>query len=220
MSDSEKKDIKISAIKNKIKLSKKAKIAIISCCSVLFVLILCFGIITCINKLNSKVFKNVYMLGENYSGKTSEEVIQIINSKSNELNSSERLDIYQNGENIYNVKAEDIDFKFDVEKTAQSIMSFGRDSNLFKNNFNMIKALFSKKVIEPIYAYDNEKFENVIKNIDLSIKDRYVDDSYSLDEKNGKLIIVNGKTGNAINYEYEKENILKAFENKEENTCR
>ena len=218
MSDSEKKDIKISAIKNKIKLSKKAKIAIISCCSVLFVLILCFGIITCINKLNTKVFKNVYMLGENYSGKTSEEVIQIINSKSNELNSSERLDIYQNGENIYNVKAEDIDFKFDVEKTAQSIMSFGRDSNLFKNNFNMIKALFSKKVIEPIYAYDNEKFENVIKNIDLSIKDRYVDDSYSLDEKNGKLIIVNGKTGNAINYEYEKENILKAFENKEENT--
>lgn len=218
MSDSEKKDIKISAIKNKIKLSKKAKIAIISCCSVLFVLILCFGIITCINKLNTKVFKNVYMLGENYSGKTSEEVIQIINSKSNELNSSERLDVYQNGENIYNVKAEDIDFKFDVEKTAQSIMSFGRDSNLFKNNFNMIKALFSKKVIEPIYAYDNEKFENVIKNIDLSIKDRYVDDSYSLDEKNGKLIIVNGKTGNAINYEYEKENILKAFENKEENT--
>ena len=107
MSDSEKKDIKISAIKNKIKLSKKAKIAIISCCSVLFVLILCFGIITCINKLNTKVFKNVYMLGENYSGKTSEEVIQIINSKSNELNSSERLDIYQNGENIYNVKAED-----------------------------------------------------------------------------------------------------------------
>lgn len=218
MSDSEKKDIKISAIKNKIKLSKKAKIAIISCCSVLFVLILFFGIITCINKLNTKVFKNVYMLGENYSGKTSEEVIQIINSKSNELNSSERLDIYQNGENIYNVKAEDIDFKFDVEKTAQSIMSFGRDSNLFKNNFNMIKALFSKKVIEPIYAYDNEKFENVIKNIDLSIKDRYVDDSYSLDEKNGKLIIVNGKTGNAINYEYEKENILKAFENKEKNT--
>lgn len=218
MSDSEKKEIKISAIKNKLKLSKKAKIVIISCCSFLFVLILTFGIITCINKLNTKVFKNVYMLGENYSGKTSEEVIQIINSKSNELNSKEKLDIYQNGENIYNVKAEDIDFKFDVEKTAQSIMSFGRDSNIFINNFNMLKAMFSKKVIDPIYAYDSEKFENVIKNIDLSIKNRYVDDSYSLDEKNGKLIIVNGKTGNAINYDYEKENILKAFEKNEETT--
>ena len=218
MSDSEKKEIKISAIKDKIKLSKKAKIVIISCCSVVVGLILCFGIITCINKLNTKVFKNVYMLGENYSGKTSEEVIQIINSKSNELNSKEKLDIYQNGENIYNVKAEDIDFKFDVEKTAQSIMSFGRDSNIFINNFNMLKAMFSKKVIEPIYAYDSEKFENVIKNIDLSIKNRYLDDSYSLDEKNGKLIIVNGKTGNAINYDYEKENILKAFEKNEENT--
>lgn len=226
MSDSEKKDIKVtdtkkemklSIFKNKIKLNKKAKIAIISGSAVILVLALGFGIITCVNKLNTKVYKNVYMLGDNYSGKTSEEVIQIINNKSNELNSNEKLDIYQNSENIYNVKAEDIDFKFDVDKTAQSIMSYGRDSNVFKNNFNILKAFFSKKEIEPVYAYNNEKFDNVIKNIDLSIKDRYVDDSYSLDEKNGKLIIVNGKTGNSINYDNEKESILKAFEQKEQN---
>ena len=212
------KESKISTYKEKIKLNKTSKIVIFSCLAFLLVLLITFGIITCINKINTKVYKNVYMLGENFSSKTTEEVLEMINNKSNELSANEKLEVYQDGENIYTIKAEDIDFKFDVDKTAQSIIEFGRDSNIFKNNFNILKAFFSKKEIEPVYTYDNEKLDGVIKNIDLTIRDRYVDDSYSLDEKEGKLIIVNGKTGNAINYNNEKENIIKALEDKNENT--
>ena len=212
------KESKISTYKEKIKLNKTSKIVIFSCLAFLLVLLIIFGIITCINKLNTKVYKNVYMLGENFSSKTSEEVLEMINNKSNELSANEKLEVYQDGENIYTIKAEDVDFKFDVDKTAQNIIEFGRDSNIFKNNFNILKAFFSKKEIEPVYTYDNEKLDGVIKNIDLTIRDRYVDDSYSLDEKEGKLIIVNGKTGNAINYNNEKENIIKALEDKNENT--
>lgn len=212
------KGSKISKYKEKIKLNKTSKIVIFSCLAFLLVLIIAFGIITCINKINTKVYKNVYMLGENFSSKTSEEVLEMINNKSNELSANEKLEVYQDGENIYTIKAEDVDFKFDVDKTAQNIIEFGRDSNIFKNNFNILKAFFSRKEIEPVYTYDNEKLDGVIKNIDLTIRDRYVDDSYSLDEKEGKLIIVNGKTGNAINYNNEKENIIKALEDKNENT--
>ena len=212
------KESKISTYKEKIKLNKTSKIVIFSCLAFLLILLIIFGIITCINKLNTKVYKNVYMLGENFSSKTSEEVLEMINNKSNELSANEKLEVYQDGENIYTIKAEDIDFKFDVDKTAQNIIEFGRDSNIFKNNFNILKAFFSKKEIEPVYTYDNEKLDGVIKNIDLTIRDRYVDDSYSLDEKEGKLIIVNGKTGNAINYNKEKENIIKVLEDKNENT--
>ena len=213
-----KQESKISKYKEKFKLNKTTKIVIISVSIFLFVLCIVFGIITCVNKLNTKVYKNVYMLGENFSGKTSEEVVEIINNKSNELSANEKLDIYQDGENIYTIKAEDIEFKFDVDKTAESIMSFGRNSNIFKNNFEIFKATFSKKQIEPVYIYNAEKLDNVIKNIDLSIRNRYVDDSYSLDEKSGKLVIVNGKTGNAIDYNTEKENIINTFKNKAENT--
>ena len=212
------KESKISTYKEKIKLNKTSKIVIFSCLAFLLILLIIFGIITCINKLNTKVYKNVYMLGENFSSKTSEEVLEMINNKSNELSANEKLEVYQDGENIYTIKAEDVDFKFDVDKTAQNIIEFGRDSNIFKNNFNILKAFFSRKEIEPVYTYDNEKLDGVIKNIDLTIRDRYVDDSYSLDEKEGKLIIVNGKTGNAINYNNEKENIIKVLEDKNQNT--
>lgn len=209
---------KISKYKEKFKLNKTSKIVIFSSLTFLLVLFITFGIITCINKLNTKVYKNVYMLDENFSGKTSEEVVEIINNKSNELSANEKLEVYQDGENIYTIKAEDVDFKFDVDRTAKNIIEFGRDNNIFKNNFNILKAFFSKKEIEPVYTYNDEKLDGVIKNVDLTIKDRYVDDSYSLDEKEGKLIIVNGKTGNAINYNNEKENVIKALENNKQNT--
>lgn len=213
-----KQEDKVSKYKEKVKMNKKTKIILICISAFLLFVCIAFAIITCVNKLNTKVYKNVYMLGEDFSGKSSEEIVQVVSSKSNELNSNEKLDIYQNGENIYTIKAEDIELKFDVDKTAESIMNFGRNSNIFKNNLEILKAFFSKTIIEPVYAYNNEKLDNVIKNIDLSIKNRYLDDSYSLDEKNGKLIIVNGKTGNAICYDSEKENIISTFKNKDENT--
>lgn len=212
------KENKVSKYKIRFKLSKKGKIILFSSLAFLLVVCIVFGIITCVNKLNTKVYKNVYMLGENFSGKTSEEVMQIINNKSNDLSANEKLEVYQDGESVYILKAEDIEFKFDVDKTVQSIMEFGRDSNIFKNNFNVLKAIFSKKEVEPVYTYDVEKLDNMIKNIDLSIKDRYADDSYSLDEKEGKLLIVNGKTGNSIKYDEEKLNIVNAFESKDQNT--
>lgn len=216
-----KKDITVSSntdiANKKRKLSKKSKIIIITCAAIFLVICIVFGIITCVNKLNSNVYKNVYLFNENFSGKSSEEVIQTITNISNDLNSSEKIDIYQDGENIYTIKAEDIDFKFDVDKTVQSIMEYGRNSNLFVNNFKILKAKFSKVEIEPSYLYDEEKLDNVLKNIDLSIKDRFVDDSYSLDEKDAKLVIVNGKTGNSINYDEEKNNVIKTFENGDKN---
>ena len=220
--DDNKKDIAVSPktdiANKKRKLSKKNKIIIITCAAIFLFICIIFGIITCVNKLNSNVYKNVYLFNENFSGKSSEEVIQTITNISNDLNSSEKIDIYQDGENIYTIKAEDFDFKFDIDKTVQNVMNFGRDSNIFVNNFNILKALFSKKIIEPAYSYDINSLDNIMKNVDLTIKDRYNDASYSLDEKEAKIVIVNGKTGNSINYDEEKNNIVKAFESRNQNT--
>ena len=208
---------KENKVKVKGKLKKSNKIAIIVPSAIVCTLLIFFGIIVCINKMNENVYKNVYMLEEDFSGKTAEEILSIINAKSDELNVNEKLDIYQDGENIYTIKAEEIDFKFDVDKTTEKIMGFGRNSNVLKNNFEIIKAFFLKKIIEPEYTVNEEKLDNAIKNIDLSIKDRCVNDSYSLDEKNQKIIIVNGKKGNSFDYETEKENIINCLKDKNKN---
>lgn len=208
---------KENKVKVKGKLKKSNKIAIIVPSAIVCTLLIFFGIIVCINKMNENVYKNVYMLEEDFSGKSAEEILSIINAKSDELNVNEKLDIYQDGENIYTIKAEEIDFKFDVDKTTEKIMGFGRNGNVLKNNFEIIKAFFLKKIIEPEYTVNEEKLDNAIKNIDLSIKDRCVNDSYSLDEKNQKIIIVNGKKGNSFDYETEKENIINCLKDKSKN---
>lgn len=211
-------EVNVTKKEKKFKLNKKSKIIIFSCLAFVLCICIIFGIMTCINKLNTKVYDNVYMLGEELSGKTSQEVIEMLNEKSKELSSNEKIDVYQDGENVYTIKAEDIEFKFDVDKTGQKIMEFGRNFNLFVNNFNILKAKFFRKDIEPIYSYNTEKLDDVIKNVDLSLKNRYNDDSYSLDEKASKLIIVKGRTGNSINYDVEKLNIIKLFEDTTQNT--
>lgn len=58
-------------------------IIIVAAC--IFALFLLFAVIVCINKLNAKVYKNVYLNGEDLSGKTKEEVENIITKQNEEL---------------------------------------------------------------------------------------------------------------------------------------
>lgn len=193
---------------------KKIHIIIIVAASI-FALFLLFAVIVCINKLNTKVYKNVYLNGEDLSGKTKEEVENIITKQNEEL-VSKKIDIYQNSEEIFNVTSEEIELKIDEAKTIEKVMSFGRKGNIFTSNFKIIAALFKPAKIQAEYSYNSEKLDSVIKNIDLSIKNRVVDDSYSVDEPSAKLIITIGKSGNSIDYNNEEESIINAFKSKSE----
>ncbi len=186
-------------------------VIIVSIIAVLLIFIFSFVTIICINKVNSNVYKNVYILGENLSGMTSEEVVNFLNGKKTQLSNVESLDIYQNIDKIYSIKPEDIEFGIDISKTAKEIMDFGRSGNIISDNIEILKALFRKKNIDVEYTYNDQKLNDVLKNIDLSVEDRFVDDTYNVDEENKRLIIINGVTGNSIDYDNVKENIISSF---------
>lgn len=215
-------------------LKKKRTKNIIIVTSIIVVSILIFfGSIVCINKLNENVYKNVYVLGINVGGMTKDEVYntllylsQIQNEEQaenttvdeklknikNKINET-KLDIYQENESIYNISSVDITFGIEPEETAKRVMEFGRNSNLFKNNIDILKAFFSKKDIEVSYKYNEEKLDEICKNIELTLKDRFVDDKYSIDQETNKLIITRGTTGNTINISSEKEKIIDCLAN-------
>lgn len=209
------------------KKKKRNKLIVILSLIVIFFLLIFFCGIVCVNKMNTNVYKNVYILGINMSGKTKDEVFEIleyiakkekniqaygtnVDSIKNKINTLD-LKLYQDNENIYNIAASDINFNIDVEKTTKDIIGFGRNKNIILNNYEILKAFFSQKEIEPIYKYDNEKLEEICKNVELTIKNRLVDDKYSIDTQNNKLVITRGTTGNTINIEMEKENVIENF---------
>jgi vancomycin resistance protein YoaR len=173
-------------------------------------LVVIFAAIACINKLNTNVYKNVYFNQKNLSGYTSKEVVDFLKDQTLELAKETKVSIYQGDEKIYSVLPEDLKFEIDIEKTAKSIIDFGRSGNIIKDNIDILNALITGKSNIPIaYKYDDESLNGLLKNIDLSVKDRYVDDTYSVDEKNKSLVIVVGKTGNSIDYDTTKQDIIK-----------
>lgn len=186
--------------------NKKRKVIVTSLIIVIIIL-LSFSIYVCINKLNNNVYNNVYILGNNIGGYSSEEVKNFLNDKNN-IQIDGKIGVYQDTECIYTVLENDINLKIDVSSTLNNIMAFGRSGNIFKDNFKIFIASFKKVYIEPTYLYEEEKLNDILKNVDLSIVDRLVESKYSIDEENKKLVISIGKSGNGIDFDNEKEKIL------------
>lgn len=186
--------------------NKKRKVVFIALI-ITIVILLSLSIYACINRLNANVYNNVYVLGENIGGYSSEEVENFLNDKNN-IQIDGKIGVYQDTEFIYSVLENDIDLKIDISSTLNNIMAFGRTGNVFKDNFKIFIANFKKVCIEPVYLYEEEKLNDIVKNIDLSIVDRLVESKYSIDEENKKLVITIGRSGNGIDFDNEKEKIL------------
>lgn len=187
---------------------KKVKEKIMIICIVVFLfLFFLFGGIVCINKMNTKVYKNVFIFNDEISGYTIEELKEYLERK-NEVILENKIAIFQDTENIYTVSEEDINLKIDVDETIHSVMGFGRTNHILIDNFQIIKALFQKKIIEVSYTYDHEKVEEILKNVDLSLKDRVVDSKYSIDEENKNIVITIGKSGNGFDFSVEERKLI------------
>lgn len=185
-------------------------------CAIVISVVILFCIIACMNKFNTNVYQNVFAFGVNMSGKTSEQVAQILSEISNSMIENKDIDIYQGVDLLFTVKAEEISLKLDIGKTTENIMQFGRTGNVIKDNFDILQTLLQQKEILVTYRYDENALNDIIKNIDLTLKDRMVEDSFSIDEANNKLVIVKGKSGNTIDYLTQKKKLLQAFQIKDE----
>ncbi|MDD3303385.1 MAG: VanW family protein [Clostridia bacterium] len=192
--------------------SKQRKVIFIVCV-VLVSIILFLGGIVCVNKMNPNAYKNLHVLGMNMSGKNLEKIAQELNEKFSGYKPEEKYNVYQDTESIYTIMPTEIEFSINIPATAKKILEFGRTGNLLKDNIAIMKAFFSKVEIIPEYNYSQELLDEKLNNIDLTLKDRFVDDKFSVDENTKKLIITRGKSGNSINYEEEGKNLVNKFAN-------
>lgn len=173
----------------------------------LFIIILSFSIFICFNKINSKVYKNIYVLNNNVSGYSYDDLKKLFQELNNkELN--KKISVIQDSEEIYSFIEGDIELKINENVSIDKVLSYGRKGNIFKQSVDILKALVKNKNIEVEYTYNKEKLDEILKNIDLSIKDRTEDTKYNIDEENKKLVITIGKTGNGIEIEKEENKII------------
>lgn len=195
---------------NKTQNNKRKKIVIISIIACFFLIILIFVGISLFNKVNLNVYKGIQLSGVDLSNKTELEVIEYVKLKQNELK-SKSIKIEQDNNNLIEITASDFDFIIDQDKTVENIMKYGRNSNIFKNNINIFFARFKSVNIDISYKYSEEKLFEIIKEVEATIINKTIDDSYVLDEKTYKLIITKGLAGNSIDEDVFKLEIINAL---------
>lgn len=200
-----------SNIKNgnsKLKWSKKINIKLIIYMILIVFLITFLAIVIFVykNKVNENVYKNIYLLEKNignYEYNTLKENLENLNS---DIFS---IDIFQEGNKLYSIEKKDIDFKIDINSTLKKVFGFGRNDGIIKNNIDILSAMLNYKTIDVDYVYNGEKLNEIMKNIELSIQEKVIDDSYYVEDD--LLIITRGMSGYTIDVETEKNNILTIF---------
>lgn len=179
---------------------------------VLTVIAIIIVVFALVNKLNDKVYANVYLGTEKISKMTEEEVKEYI-AKLNEAFKSEAISIKYEDKEIMEISTTAIDMEIDEEATLKNAMSFGRDKNLVLNNIDILKAIFKKKNIEIVYTYSDPKITSLAAEVTAEVDGKVQDDTYSLDEENYTLVITRGKSGKDIVVTEFKEDILEALKN-------
>lgn len=210
--NNEEKRIRIRDNAGLAKIHKINKKVIVITCSVIFALIISLIAFGVINKLNSNVYTNIHLNDKNLSGMTTAEVTDMLNIKQEEIKKVS-LKVFQENEKILEIMSTDIDFQVDIEATHKQIFEYGRKSNILKNNFDVLYALIFKKDFDYIYKYDVSKLSAIVKEIKESLDNKVIDDSYVVDENQYKLIITRGKSGNTIEEEELKKQIIAGLAN-------
>ena len=189
--------------KNKIK-------HIIIIISIIITIICVIVLYMLVIKLETNIFKNVYVLNENVSGYSEEELEEYLIKKSDEFNEV-NLELYHNDKKIFTVYSSNIDLEIDIDETLKNAFKYGRESNDFNNALTIIKNLNKNININVEYKYSQEKLEELIKNVDLSLEKRYTNDTFTIDNINNNLILIKGTKGDTIDYDTLSKEILESI---------
>lgn len=86
-----------------------------------------------------------------------------------------------------------------IEESVDQALNIGRDSNIFVNNFNVIKSKFTNQNIDLNVSYDDELLEKTLIDMSVELPGITQDYSYSIEEN--ELVITSGIDGIALDKE-------------------
>lgn len=158
-----------------------------------------------LNSLNSNIITGISIHEIPVGGLNKEEV----NSKFKELLSklNQKKVIFKYNEIEESIYFSELNIKYNIEDAIDEACKVGRDKNIFKNNFEIIKTKFFKQNIELEISYDKKIIDNKIDYLMSIIPGAVEESSYYIEEDN--LIINKGKHGISI----DKENLREVIKN-------
>lgn len=194
------------------KSNKKPILITLAIILIIFVLFLCVGF-ALINLSNDKILNGVVVSNVNLSNMTKDEAIEAVGKVYDEKDN--RTIVLKYDDLSVTVAMEDIGFEHtSVNELVEQAYSYGRDSNIFKNNFTILKSYMSaENKINADEKIDTVKLEEEINEFIGESAVFASDDSYEV--SGDKLLITRGVEGKKIDFESLKVKILETIEARE-----
>lgn len=199
-----KEDLKIETLEQAKKESKitsseknenKSKIGIILIIAVILIIILgvLSTIFAVINMKNEKIVKGIHIAQINVSDMSKEEAKKTLEEICLKKAENEIYLTYGEFETTTTYKALEVQYK--IDEAIEEAYEIGRRGNLFKDNFEIIKANVQGIQIELDVVIDEGMLNQVTQNINNSIEGAVAQPSYYRKDGTSKLIITAGKEG-------------------------
>ena len=197
------------------KSNKKIKIILISILIIACILIIISTIFAVFNSMNDKILRGISIQGINLSGLTKEDTER----KFKEIidNIYNKKIILKYGELENDISFEELEINYHINEAIEEACKKGRESNIFKNNFDIIKIGIFKKDIPINIDYNEEVLDNKMASILANLPGAVQEYSYYIENEN--LIITKGHEGITIDKEELKQLIKNEIEKIESNTA-
>lgn len=191
------------------KKSKKNKlIVILVLSSILIILLILSCIFAIINRNSEKIINGIKINGIQISGMTKDNAKQKINKEVTKLLEEQIILKYQDYE--IGIDTKQIDAKFNVDEIVDKAYQVGRDSNIFINNYNILKYEFKENDMRLTVQINDELWNKLVENINGNLPGGVEQSSYYIEDNS--LIITKGKEGVVSNNEKLKDLVISKME--------
>ena len=205
----EKETEKTQSKKEEIKDKKKKNNKIIIVVFLIIFLLFISTIFAILNMDNNKIINGTYLENINISNLTKDEATKLINEKISLIEEIEL--IHEDYSTI--IKLKDIGIEIDTREALNEAINIGKSNNILIDNYSILKTNLFKTRLNLNISINEEKFNDMIKNIQTELPNSIKEYSYEIKEE--ELIITNGKPGKSINKDILrkeiKQNIINQF---------
>lgn len=191
--------------------SKSVLSIILIILSVFLVLVLiAFGALTFYNYKNKNVIaKGVSINSIDLSYCTKDEAKERINNYYTEHLLNDITLVYNDYKTF--IKTAEIELNYDIDSAVDYAFSYGKNGNVFQDDYHILASLIKNENIIPIYTLNQELLTKFLNNISTELPGAIIESSHYID--GNKLIITKGTPGNVVNIESTTNNIKSQLTN-------
>ncbi len=190
----EPKEVYVKETPKKAKRNVAATISLSLVFMLLVALIILSFIFAFLNRNSLEIIEGVSIMGVDVSHLTKEAAIEKVTQEiDNRL--AQNL-VFTHNDEKYQIIAQDMEVKYNVEEVVNEAYDYGRQGNIFIKNLDIIKTKFNKVNITPETTSNVEIFDSIVSQMETNFADCLKQAEYEI--KGTKLKITNGKDGYTI----------------------